>query len=82
MGHLLPPLHRCQHGDGFGPVGAGPEDKQAVMVDVSEREGREEASDDMKYAIKYRDADVKKLIAETDHPGFRPMRWAPRNRPG
>jgi trimethylamine monooxygenase len=47
-----------------------PADKQALMADVSERETREEASDDVKYAIKYQGAYVKELIADTDYPSF------------
>ncbi|SNT12978.1 NAD(P)-binding domain-containing protein [Tropicimonas sediminicola] len=47
-----------------------PADKQALMADVAEREAREEASDDVKYAIKYQGAYVKELIAETDYPSF------------
>lgn len=40
------------------------------MADVSEREAREEASDDVKYAIKYQGDYVKELIAATDYPSF------------
>lgn len=47
-----------------------PADKQVLMADVAEREAREEASDDTKYAIKYQAAYVKELIAETDYPSF------------
>jgi trimethylamine monooxygenase len=47
-----------------------PADKQVLMADVSERETREEASDDVKYAIKYQGAYVKELIADTDYPSF------------
>ncbi|MFN4131171.1 MAG: flavin-containing monooxygenase [Paracoccaceae bacterium] len=47
-----------------------PADKQALMADVAEREAREEASDDTKYAIKYQGDYVKELIAETDYPSF------------
>jgi trimethylamine monooxygenase len=47
-----------------------PSDKQALMADVAEREAREEASDDTKYAIKYQGDYVKELIAETDYPSF------------
>jgi trimethylamine monooxygenase len=47
-----------------------PSNKQALMADVAEREAREEASDDTKYAIKYQGDYVKELIAETDYPSF------------
>jgi trimethylamine monooxygenase len=47
-----------------------PADKQVLMADVTEREEREEASDDVKYAIKYQGAYVKELIADTDYPSF------------
>lgn len=47
-----------------------PCDKQAMMADVREREDREEASDDVKYAIRYQADYVKELIAETDYPSF------------
>ena len=40
------------------------------MADVAERETREEASDDTKYAIKYQGDYVKELVAETDYPNF------------
>lgn len=47
-----------------------PGDKQTLLADVAEREAREEASDDTKYAIKYQGDYVKELIAETDYPSF------------
>ena len=47
-----------------------PADKQVLLDDVAEREAREEASDDVKYAIKYQGAYVKELIAYTDYPSF------------
>ena len=47
-----------------------PSDKAALMADVVERETREEASDDTKYAIKYQGDYVKELVAETDYPNF------------
>ena len=47
-----------------------PSDKAALMADVAERETREEASDDTKYAIKYQGDYVKELVAETDYPNF------------
>lgn len=47
-----------------------PEDKQVLLADVAEREAREEASDDVKYAIKYQGAYIKELIADTDYPTF------------
>lgn len=49
---------------------AVPGDKQVLMADVAEREAREEASDEVKYAIKYQGDYVKELIAETDYPSF------------
>lgn len=47
-----------------------PSDKQVLLADVAEREAREEASSDVKYAIKYQGAYVKELIADTDYPDF------------
>ena len=47
-----------------------PNDKAALLADVKEREDREEADDDVKYAIKYQAAYIKELIAETDYPSF------------
>lgn len=47
-----------------------PTDKAVMLADVAEREAREEASDDTKYAIKYQGAYIKELIAETDYPSF------------
>ena len=47
-----------------------PSDQVALLADVAEREAREEASDDTKYAIKYQGDYVKELIAETDYPDF------------
>ena len=47
-----------------------PSDKAALLADVADREAREEASDDTKYAIKYQGDYVKELIAETDYPSF------------
>lgn len=44
--------------------------KEDMLADVKEREEREEASDDVKYAIKYQGAYVKELVAETDYPSF------------
>jgi trimethylamine monooxygenase len=49
---------------------AVPQDEQVMMADVAEREAREEASDDAKYAITYQGDYVKELIAETDYPSF------------
>ncbi|MXN17831.1 SidA/IucD/PvdA family monooxygenase [Pseudooceanicola sp. GBMRC 2024] len=49
---------------------AVPADSQALMADVAEREAREEASDDTKYAIRYQADYVKELVAETDYPSF------------
>ncbi|AJE44854.1 NAD(P)-binding domain-containing protein [Celeribacter indicus] len=47
-----------------------PADKQVLMADVAEREAREEADDDVKYAIRYQADYVKELVAETDYPSF------------
>ncbi|WP_334195247.1 NAD(P)/FAD-dependent oxidoreductase [Pararhodobacter sp.] len=47
-----------------------PADKAAMLADVKEREEREEASDDTKYAIRYQADYVKELVAETDYPSF------------
>ncbi|CUH82118.1 NAD(P)-binding domain-containing protein [Tropicibacter naphthalenivorans] len=47
-----------------------PADKQVLMADVAEREAREEASDDVKYAINYQADYIKELIADTDYPSF------------
>ncbi len=49
---------------------AVPTDKAVLLADVAEREAREEADDDVKYAIKYQGAYVKELIADTDYPSF------------
>lgn len=47
-----------------------PSDKAELLADVQERETREEASDDTKYAIKYQGDYVQELIDETDYPSF------------
>ncbi|MQQ08877.1 SidA/IucD/PvdA family monooxygenase [Epibacterium sp. SM1979] len=47
-----------------------PADKDALLADVAERERLEDASSDVKYAIKYQGDYVKELIAETDYPSF------------
>jgi trimethylamine monooxygenase len=47
-----------------------PADKATMLADVDERMAREEASDDVKYAIQYQGDYVKELIAETDYPSF------------
>ena len=49
---------------------AVPEDKAVLEADVKEREAREEASDDVKYAIEYQADYIKELIADTDYPSF------------
>ncbi|WP_238367286.1 NAD(P)-binding domain-containing protein [Mesobacterium pallidum] len=43
---------------------------EEMLADVKERETREEADDDTKYAIKYQADYVKELVAETDYPSF------------
>lgn len=47
-----------------------PTDEATLLADVKEREEREEASDDVKYAIKYQAEYIKELIADTDYPSF------------
>ena len=49
---------------------AVPGDKAVLEADVKEREAREEASDDVKYAIGYQADYIKELIADTDYPSF------------
>ncbi|MBR9840361.1 MAG: NAD(P)/FAD-dependent oxidoreductase [Rhodobacteraceae bacterium] len=49
---------------------AVPGDKAVLEADVKEREAREEASDDVKYAIEYQADYIKELIADTDYPSF------------
>ncbi len=44
--------------------------KDDMLADVTERETREEADDDVKYAIRYQADYVKELVAETDYPSF------------
>lgn len=44
--------------------------KDEMLADVDERVAREEADDDVKYAIKYQGDYIKELIAETDYPSF------------
>ena len=44
--------------------------KDDMLADVKEREDREEASDDVKYAIRYQADYVQELVAETDYPSF------------
>ncbi|WP_424987215.1 NAD(P)-binding domain-containing protein [Microbulbifer sp. S227A] len=41
-----------------------------MLADVKEREAREEASDDVKYAIRYQADYIEELVAETDYPSF------------
>ena len=47
-----------------------PNDKQVMLDDVAEREAREDAGEDVKYAIRYQGDYVKELISETDYPSF------------
>ncbi|WP_226548889.1 NAD(P)-binding domain-containing protein [Celeribacter naphthalenivorans] len=47
-----------------------PTDKAVLEADVVERVEREDASDDVKYAIKYQADYVKELVADTDYPSF------------
>lgn len=47
-----------------------PADKAILEADVKERVEREDADDDVKYAIKYQADYVKELVADTDYPSF------------
>ncbi|TNE66768.1 MAG: NAD(P)/FAD-dependent oxidoreductase [Rhodobacteraceae bacterium] len=47
-----------------------PTDKAVLEADVVERIEREDASDDVKYAINYQAEYIKELIADTDYPSF------------
>lgn len=47
-----------------------PANKAALEADVMERIEREDASDDVKYAINYQADYIKELIADTDYPSF------------
>ncbi|MFG1403591.1 NAD(P)-binding domain-containing protein [Xanthobacter sediminis] len=47
-----------------------PADKEVLLADVAERVAREDASGEVKYAIKYQGDYVKELIADTDYPSF------------
>lgn len=47
-----------------------PADKDTLLADVRERETREEADTDTKYAITYQADYIKELVAETDYPSF------------
>ncbi|ATG49158.1 potassium transporter [Celeribacter ethanolicus] len=47
-----------------------PTDKAVLEADVVERVEREDADDDVKYAIKYQADYVKELVADTDYPSF------------
>ena len=47
-----------------------PADKETLLADVQERETREEADSDTKYAIIYQADYIKELVAETDYPSF------------
>ena len=47
-----------------------PAETSALLADVAARVALEEASDDIKYAIKYQGDYVKELIGETDYPSF------------
>ncbi len=44
--------------------------REEMLADVKEREEREEASDDVKYAIRYQADYIEELVAETDYPSF------------
>ncbi|WP_166417061.1 NAD(P)-binding domain-containing protein [Cochlodiniinecator piscidefendens] len=54
----------------MGKIDISTVSKDAMMADVKEREEREEADDDIKYAIQYQADYVKELVAETDYPSF------------
>jgi trimethylamine monooxygenase len=47
-----------------------PTDQAVLDADVVERIAREDASDDVKYAIKYQGEYIKEMMAETDYPNF------------
>ena len=47
-----------------------PADKETLLEDVRERETREEADPDTKFAITYQADYIKELVAETDYPSF------------
>ncbi|MGY6705055.1 NAD(P)-binding domain-containing protein [Roseinatronobacter sp.] len=53
----------------MGKIGI-PADKETLLADVRERETREEADTDTKYAITYQADYIKELVAETDYPSF------------
>jgi trimethylamine monooxygenase len=54
----------------LGKIDVSAVSKDDMLADVSERETREEADDDVKYAIRYQADYVKELVAETDYPSF------------
>ncbi len=54
----------------MGKIDLSKVSKEEMLADVKEREEREEADDDTKYAIKYQAEYVKELVAETDYPSF------------
>ncbi|WP_434288732.1 NAD(P)-binding domain-containing protein [Celeribacter sp. SCSIO 80788] len=47
-----------------------PADKAVLEADVKDRVEREDASDDVKYAINYQAEYIKELIKDTDYPSF------------
>ncbi|MBN8291082.1 NAD(P)/FAD-dependent oxidoreductase [Rhodobacter sp. NTK016B] len=54
----------------MGKIDLSAVSKEQMLADVKEREEREEADDDTKYAIQYQADYVKELVAETDYPSF------------
>lgn len=54
----------------MGKIDVSKVSKDQMLADVTERETREEADDDVKYAIRYQADYVKELVAETDYPSF------------
>ncbi|WP_121630844.1 NAD(P)-binding domain-containing protein [Tropicibacter alexandrii] len=54
----------------MGKIDLSKVSKDEMLADVKEREEREEADDDTKYAIRYQADYVKELVAETDYPSF------------
>lgn len=54
----------------MGKIDLSKVSKEDMLADVKEREEREEADDDTKYAIRYQADYVKELVAETDYPSF------------
>lgn len=54
----------------MGKIDISAVSREEMLADVKEREAREEASDDVKYAIRYQGDYIEELVAETDYPSF------------